>query len=612
MPFDFRVSDPIVQELKKALPPNLSASSSFEEDLARLAEYRNQGLLSQRLLLQHLLQTLGPNRVVFYPTEGRSPFNMVSSVYHCSDAGASLQPHSQSLLISNLCAEKHNSKGCALCTEHKLCQAIESYSVQASGFLLIQLQTWVSCGFGPDASEQEQEEGTSLESQVVMAGPRLAAALEFLSVRPVGEVAAVVPGAAEVQDLSELLVREETATEQADELGDDTEVSPEGQEGEAQGGDEDGAEEQTDTNGEDRDDGSSGADTQPDDSATLTVPPSKYRMADDLWGESLLELLESQSGSTAAGNAAASESTSSAPETDEEETEEVEQQTTSASEELSQAMNQLLQRRWTAWGPYCPVSLKEEGKAVEGQKQFAVEFAGKLFLIADEEKLNKFIKDPKKYVDAPPSLPRTTNIYLFGPSYAGAAKQARLLSRTYGLIALDVGKEIAEGHRRKEEENQRQLEEEERRKEERLLQEELKKQQLREEEERRLMLAEDDPERLAAAISGGLEEGSEPANPPVAEGSTQGSAGITQLSPSTGTSGSNSGRANTANLMDSNREEVQIEPADATTEQNEGTNEVLFMTTDEEEELLKKGHALGKRRNVETHIQQHCIVFPLN
>lgn len=445
-----------------------------------------------------------------------------------------------------------------------------------------------------------------------MAGPRLAAALEFLSVRPVGEVAAVVPGAAEVQDLSELLIREETATEQADELGDDTEVSPEGQEGEAEGGDEGGAEEQTDTNSEDRDDGSSGTDTQPDGSATLTVPPSKYRMADDLWGESLLELLELQSGSTAAGDAAASESTSSAPETDEEETEEIEQQTTSASEELSQAMNQLLQRRWTAWGPYCPVSLKEEGKVLEGQKQFAVEFAGKLFLMADEEKLNKFIKDPKKYVDAPPSLPRTTNIYLFGPSYAGAAKQARLLSRTYGLIALDVGKEIAEGHRRKEEEKQRQLEEEERRKAEQLLQEELKKQQLREEEERRLMLAEDDPERLAAAFTGGLEGGSEPGNSPAAEGSAQGSAGITQLSPSTGSSGSNSGRANTANLMDSNREQVQAEPADATTEQNDGTKEVPFMTTDEEEDLLKKGQALGKRRNVETHIQQHCIMFPIN
>lgn len=137
MPFDFHVPFHIIQELKKALPPNLSASSSFEEDLARLAEYRNQGLLSQRLLLQHLLQTLGPNRVVFYPTEGKFPCNMASSVYHCSDAGASLQPPGQSLHVSNLCANRHNSKGCAVCTEHKLCQATESYSVQASGFLRI-------------------------------------------------------------------------------------------------------------------------------------------------------------------------------------------------------------------------------------------------------------------------------------------------------------------------------------------------------------------------------------------------------------------------------------------------------------------------------------------
>lgn len=56
-----------VQEIKKAIPPNFKEVSSFEAALARLAEERGQCWLSQRLLLQQLLQVLGPDRVICFP-----------------------------------------------------------------------------------------------------------------------------------------------------------------------------------------------------------------------------------------------------------------------------------------------------------------------------------------------------------------------------------------------------------------------------------------------------------------------------------------------------------------------------------------------------------------
>lgn len=62
------------QEIKRAMPPNLDDPSPFEMALAGLGGEHGPGWLSQRLLLDHLLQTLGPNRVVFFPPgEGPHP-----------------------------------------------------------------------------------------------------------------------------------------------------------------------------------------------------------------------------------------------------------------------------------------------------------------------------------------------------------------------------------------------------------------------------------------------------------------------------------------------------------------------------------------------------------
>lgn len=414
-----------------------------------------------------------------------------------------------------------------------------------------------------------------------MAGPRVAAALEFLSVRPLGEVAVPVPGAADAQDLSELLQRVDPSQDDAAEDGDNDNEAASAEPPEGAAADTGEHHEEDDEAGETE---AMAAHGETERSPRLMTPPKRYPMADDLWGESQLEL-QNHSQADADRDVTPTEPT--------------EPFSNRAVAGPTDELNQLLNRRWTSWGTFCPASLKEEGKVVEGQKQFAVEFAGKIFLLADEEKSGKFLRDPKKYVDTPPSLPSGTCVYLFGPSYAGASKQARLLSRTYGLIPVDVGKELAEGHRRVEEEKQRLLEEEQRRKAEILEQERLQKLRQREAEERKLMRLEDDPDRLALAFPEAADEAPEALC--IADGATEariatGPPGRDQLSRSTGSLvASSSAGADSSSLAASDLGTARS-PADALpSAEGDVSKEDKFMTSEEEEKLLKEGHALGRQ-----------------
>lgn len=441
------------------------------------------------------------------------------------------------------------------------------------------------------AADHDQQDGSTLEAEVVMAGPRLAAALEFLAVRPVGEVAAPVRGASEVQDFSDLLLRDDAIQEQGGDAGGKPQEPADDQEEDGVPRGTDITENQEADNSEQDDSTAERAISDVEESTQLTLPPKKYLMADDLWGESQLEHFYSEAMATpiaedasapSAGDAAAADHFKDGSDTNEGREESINSVTAGG-------LNYLLQRRWTAWGPYCPVTLQENGKVVEGKKQFAVEFAGKLFLLADEEKRAKFLKDPRKYIESPPTLPRNTNVYLFGPSYAGVAKQAKLLSRTYGLVTVNVEKEIADGHRRNIEEQQRLLEEEERIKEERLLQERLQKERQREEEEQRLMRAEDNPERLALAFPEtpeGMSEKLTDEDAP-ATSSAQESPRELQISVPLGGFGPSSGENNLSRPA-----ETETGKAGDAADVNK---EISFVTSDVEENLLNEGQALGKQ-----------------
>ncbi|KAL8424730.1 hypothetical protein Efla_001319 [Eimeria flavescens] len=497
----------VLEEIRKAVPPNFEAPSQFEVTLSPSLE---DNLLSQRLLLQQLLQVLGPDRVIYYSS----------------------------------------SEG--------------DYGTGQSG---------------------------ALEAEVALAGSRIAAALEFLSARPPGEVAVAIPGAPEADSVRELLQRAdllqqaEAAEVEADneaasdliEEKAETEASP--SEGDNRAGP-DGQESEIDRR-------SSSANF--DKSLLPPLVEKKYLMADDLWGESQLESdlqssasrdkeAEEENDALCSGLASSTEAA-------------VQPQADSSPAYSAAELQQLFDRRWTLWGSYCPVSLKE-GKIARGQKQFAVDFAGKIFLMANEEAQAQFIKDPKRYTDTPPCLPPRTFVYLFGPSYAGVSKQARLLSRTYGFVAVDVELELGEGHKRLEEQRQRQQEEAERLKEERLMQERLKKQKKREEEERQLMEAEDKPQRLAMIPAAAADE------PPLddgnnSHGSSQSSrppAGECETSPSTGSSCASPEAADAKSCGGG------ASAGEASGRLAEGESPVAedkFLLTEDEEKALKEGQTLG-------------------
>ncbi|CBZ50608.1 hypothetical protein NCLIV_010760 [Neospora caninum Liverpool] len=99
-------------------------------------------------------------------------------------------------------------------------------------------------------------------------------------------------------------------------------------------------------------------------------------------------------------------------------------------------------RIWSAWKQTCPVTLFEEGVAVEGRREMAVDYAGRVFLFADEAKQKRFLDDPKTFLGRPPALRAKIAVALSGANRSVAVKQAALLADAFGLVAVDVQLEL--------------------------------------------------------------------------------------------------------------------------------------------------------------------------
>lgn len=57
---------------------------------------------------------------------------------------------------------------------------------------------------------------------------------------------------------------------------------------------------------------------------------------------------------------------------------------------------------WPTKDGACPVTMAEEGRAVEGQLQYAAMFRGQLWLTSSPEKMQRFVTLPAKFVDSLP------------------------------------------------------------------------------------------------------------------------------------------------------------------------------------------------------------------
>lgn len=85
---------------------------------------------------------------------------------------------------------------------------------------------------------------------------------------------------------------------------------------------------------------------------------------------------------------------------------------------------------------YCPVSLKD-GKIVSGKPDYAASFLDKIYLMADENCLREFLKNPRPYLRLPqPRAP--CKLSILGTPYSGKTSLSALLAKKYNASVIDM------------------------------------------------------------------------------------------------------------------------------------------------------------------------------
>jgi adenylate kinase family enzyme/YHS domain-containing protein len=95
-------------------------------------------------------------------------------------------------------------------------------------------------------------------------------------------------------------------------------------------------------------------------------------------------------------------------------------------------------RKWSLWKQIDPVALKENFLILNGNPEFGVEYFGRVFLFINEENKNRFIENPKKYLLAPPKVPKNYRVCILGPSRSGKNTVADFLSETFGWKKVNI------------------------------------------------------------------------------------------------------------------------------------------------------------------------------
>jgi adenylate/nucleoside-diphosphate kinase len=113
--------------------------------------------------------------------------------------------------------------------------------------------------------------------------------------------------------------------------------------------------------------------------------------------------------------------------------------------EIEEAFNVTLNKRrlsskfkWrkSKFSYYCPVSLKN-GKTVPGKPDYAAAFLDKMYMMADENSLKEFLKNPRSYLRLPqPRAP--CKLSILGSNYSGKTTLSRLLAKKYNAKVIDV------------------------------------------------------------------------------------------------------------------------------------------------------------------------------
>ena len=113
--------------------------------------------------------------------------------------------------------------------------------------------------------------------------------------------------------------------------------------------------------------------------------------------------------------------------------------------EVEEAFNAALNKRrlsskfkWrkSKFSYFCPVSLKN-GKTVPGKSDYAAAFLDKMYMMADENSLREFLKNPRTYLRLPqPRAP--CKLSILGTNYSGKTTLSHLLAKKYNAKVIDV------------------------------------------------------------------------------------------------------------------------------------------------------------------------------
>jgi hypothetical protein len=96
----------------------------------------------------------------------------------------------------------------------------------------------------------------------------------------------------------------------------------------------------------------------------------------------------------------------------------------------------VLPRQWSLWKTSDPVALYE-GRVEPGVPENAAHFANNVFVFANDVNRDKFVKDPRKYLQLPPAMPQDYRLMMLGPRGSGVRAQAARLEQFYGWRVVD-------------------------------------------------------------------------------------------------------------------------------------------------------------------------------
>jgi hypothetical protein len=112
-----------------------------------------------------------------------------------------------------------------------------------------------------------------------------------------------------------------------------------------------------------------------------------------------------------------------------------------------------LPRTYSLWAQTDPVALRptgepkkpkegeaeepETGKVIPGLPELAACYANNMFTFATEENMQAFVKEPRKYLETPPRMPKCYRLMMMGPKGIGIHTQAERLNLKYGWKIID-------------------------------------------------------------------------------------------------------------------------------------------------------------------------------